>query len=90
MIDSIKPNTRFNKKYIDFLSSQIAEKNGDIAVTTARIKTLSEYDPPADTTSALAKLADQESELEQLEQKYATGKRIYNYYALQQIESEKA
>ena len=62
----------------DYLYSEIMKTTNDILDTTTRIKTLGEYDPPADTSDERALLLRQTADLQNLEEQYAATKQQYN------------
>lgn len=72
----------------DKIYKEIEQTNNDIMDINIRIKTLNEYDPPADTTHEIMELSKKEQELEQLENQYAKIKQYQSKIVSQQTTNE--
>ena len=95
------PDLQRNRKYFNFagaariakdqesLSREIMQKTSEISDTEMRIKTLSEYEPPADTSTERKLLAQQQSELQTLSERFECAKNQYDRMLFEQNVIEK-
>lgn len=84
------PNLQRNRKYFNFvgatriandkesLAREIMQKTTEISDTEMRIKTLSEYEPPVDTSNERKLLSQQQSEFQILSEKFEYVKNQYD------------